>query len=104
MATCVFALQVFAGDGGYRRTPIAFPASGLFMAVAERYELACNFGAPEAEGKRLYLWNIQDEDRMKDVPFFCFSHLVMRIEVAAICTNRPNLPVRRLKLMTAGTQ
>jgi FtsP/CotA-like multicopper oxidase with cupredoxin domain len=29
---------VIAGDGGYRRTPAPFPAPGLFMGVAERYE------------------------------------------------------------------
>jgi hypothetical protein len=33
------ASQVLAGDGGYRREPVAFPADGLFMGVAERYEV-----------------------------------------------------------------
>jgi hypothetical protein len=56
-------------------------------------QLACNLGAPEARGKTLFLWNTFDDDRMKDVPFFCFSHLVMRIEVAASCTPRPGFPV-----------
>jgi hypothetical protein len=31
--------QVFASDGGYRRSPIPFPADGLFFGVAERYEV-----------------------------------------------------------------
>jgi hypothetical protein len=31
--------QVLASDGGYRRSPIEFPADGLFMGVAERYEV-----------------------------------------------------------------
>jgi hypothetical protein len=56
-------------------------------------QVACNLRAPEARGKTLFLWNTFDDDRMKDVPFFCFSHLVMRIEVAATCTPRPGFPV-----------
>jgi hypothetical protein len=55
--------------------------------------LACNLGAPEARGKTLFLWNTFDDDRMKDVPFFCFSHLLMRLEVAATCTPRDGFPV-----------
>ncbi len=30
---------VIAGDGGYRRTPVQYPSNGLFMGVAERYEV-----------------------------------------------------------------
>jgi hypothetical protein len=45
----------------------------------------CDFKA--LAGQTLYLWNIQDDDRMKDVPFFCFSHLVMKMLVGpADCT------------------
>ncbi|KAG2484027.1 hypothetical protein HYH03_017117 [Edaphochlamys debaryana] len=70
--------QVIAGDGGIRRNPTAFPRAGLFMGVAERYEVVCDFSS--YEGKTLYLWNAQDDYRMKGAPFFCNSHLVMRIE------------------------
>ncbi|KAG2491600.1 hypothetical protein HYH03_010165 [Edaphochlamys debaryana] len=79
--------QVIAGDGGIRRNPTAFPRAGLFMGVAERYEVVCDFTA--YAGKTLYLWNAQDDYRMKDVPFFCHSHLVMRIEPQAV-TPPPN--------------
>ncbi|KAG2484028.1 hypothetical protein HYH03_017118 [Edaphochlamys debaryana] len=70
--------KVIAGDGGIRRNPTAFPSAGLFMGVAERYEVVCDFTA--YEGKTLYLWNARDDFRMKGAPFFCNSHLVMRIE------------------------
>ncbi|KAG2440741.1 hypothetical protein HXX76_003598 [Chlamydomonas incerta] len=71
--------QVIAGDGGIRRTPVAFPAAGLFMGVAERYEVVCDFSA--YSGRDVYLVNAYDDDRMKDVPFFCNSHLFMKINV-----------------------
>ncbi|KAG2484026.1 hypothetical protein HYH03_017116 [Edaphochlamys debaryana] len=70
--------QVIAGDGGIRRNPTAFPRAGLFMGVAERYEVVCDFTT--YRGKTLYLWNARDDFRMKGAPFFCNSHLVMRIE------------------------
>jgi FtsP/CotA-like multicopper oxidase with cupredoxin domain len=72
-------LQIVASDGGYRSTPTEFPAGGLYMGVGERYEVVCNLAS--YKGKTLYLWNSRD-DRFKDVPYFCFSHLVMRIDVA----------------------
>eukprot|EP00198_Chlamydomonas_reinhardtii_P001096 XP_001690431.1 predicted protein [Chlamydomonas reinhardtii] len=71
--------HVIAGDGGIRRTPATFPAAGLFVAVAERYEVVCDFR--DFNGRSLYLLNAFDDDRMKDVPFFCNSHLVMKIDV-----------------------
>jgi hypothetical protein len=37
------------------------------------------------QGQTLILWNAQNEDRMKDVPFFCYSHLVMQIAVGTTC-------------------
>ncbi len=41
--------------------------------------MVCDFTA--LAGRTLTLWNVLDEDRMDGVPFFCFSHLMMRIEV-----------------------
>ncbi|GLC63932.1 hypothetical protein PLESTF_000100100 [Pleodorina starrii] len=75
------ACRVIAGDGGLRRTPARFPSAGLFMGVAERYEVVCDL-APYA-GRTLLLWNAYDKRRMKAVPFFCHSHLVAKIRVAA---------------------
>jgi hypothetical protein len=34
---------------------VTFPESGLFMGVAERYEVACDFSG--YEGRTLFLWN-----------------------------------------------
>jgi hypothetical protein len=48
-------------------------------------QFVCDFKA--LAGQTLYLWNIQDDDRMKDVPFFCYSHLVMKIAVGPACTT-----------------
>lgn len=79
------ACQIVGGDGGLRRSPVPFPAGGLYMAVAERYDVVCNL-RPYA-GRTLFVWNMFDDDRMKDVPMFCNSHLVMRIEVAAQCNT-----------------
>ncbi|KAG2484888.1 hypothetical protein HYH03_016369 [Edaphochlamys debaryana] len=74
--------HVIASDGGVRRTPVPFPKAGLFMGVAERYEVVCDFTS--YAGKTLYLWNAKDDYRMNDVPFFCFSHLMMKIVPAAV--------------------
>lgn len=41
--------------------------------------MVCDFGY--YTNRVLYLWNVEDTDRMKDVPFFCYSHLVMRFQV-----------------------
>jgi hypothetical protein len=52
--------------------------------VAERYEVVCDLSS--FEGETLYLWNNRDE-RLADVPYFCWSHLVMRMDVAATATS-----------------
>lgn len=77
--------KVIAGDGGFRRAPVQFPIAGLFIGAAERYEVACDF--TKYAGQTLYIWNVQDEDRMKDVPFFCYSHLAMKLVVGAAKTT-----------------
>ena len=45
---------VIASDGGYRAPALPFPAEGLQMGVAERYEVVCDFSAYAKQ--RLYLW------------------------------------------------
>lgn len=48
-------------------------------------QAVCDFRSFAAQ--TLYLWNHKDPRRMKDVPFFCFSHLVMKINVRVSCTG-----------------
>jgi hypothetical protein len=38
------SLQVIGSEGGYRRIPTPFLAKGLFIGVAERYEVRILFG------------------------------------------------------------
>ncbi|KAG2441979.1 hypothetical protein HYH02_009772 [Chlamydomonas schloesseri] len=100
--------QVVGGEAGLRRSPVPFPAAGLFMGVAERYEVACDFrGLATQTGQvtTLYLVNVYDDRRMKDVPFFCHSHLVMKIDVAcgsSGCTTSPAFqpPAPGVKIVT----
>ena len=72
--------KIVATDGGYRSTPASFPYDGLLMGVAERYEVVCDFS--KYAGKTLYIWNENDDEQIKDVPYFCYSHLVARLTVA----------------------
>ncbi|KAG2440722.1 hypothetical protein HXX76_003579 [Chlamydomonas incerta] len=83
--------KVIGGEGGLRRTPVTFPAAGLFIGVAERYEVVCDFSglATSASSSTLYLVNAYDDRRMPDVPFFCNSHLVIKINVACNSTGCP---------------
>jgi len=68
--------RIIATDGGFRRTHIAFPAEGLMIGVAERYEIVCNFSG--YSGRTVYFWNDRDTEQMKDVPYFCHSHLIAK--------------------------
>jgi FtsP/CotA-like multicopper oxidase with cupredoxin domain len=68
--------RVIATDGGFRRTHIPFPPEGLLIGVAERYEIVCNFAG--YSGRTVYFWNDRDVDQMKDVPYFCNSHLIAK--------------------------
>jgi FtsP/CotA-like multicopper oxidase with cupredoxin domain len=74
--------RVIATDGGFRRTHIAFPVEGLLIGVAERYEIVCNFAA--YTGRTVYFWNDFNKDVMKDVPYFCNSHLISRVTFGAV--------------------
>lgn len=69
--------RVIATDGGFRHTHIAFPVEGLYIGVAERYEIVCNFS--NYAGRTVYFWNDFDDKVMKDVPYFCHSHLISRL-------------------------
>jgi FtsP/CotA-like multicopper oxidase with cupredoxin domain len=71
---------VIATDGGYRTTPVTFPEAGLLIGVAERYEVVCDFS--KYGGKTIYLWNDRHPTAMKDVPYFCYSHLLARVSVS----------------------
>ena len=65
---------IIASDGGYRDTPTYFPTTGLLIGVAERYEIVCDFS--EYKNQELYFYNDKNDKVMKDVPYFCYSHLV----------------------------
>lgn len=58
-------------------SPSPGPSSRPF-APPPCLQVVCDFTA--LAGHTLTLWNVRDDDRMDGVPFFCFSHLVMRIE------------------------
>ncbi len=45
--------RVIAGDGGFRREPAAYPAAGIFIAVAERWEVG--WGCDRRRGLELLL-------------------------------------------------
>ena len=80
--------KVIAADGGYRNSPSPFPSRGLLIGVAERYEIVCDF--TNFKGKSMYLWNDYDPKMMKDVPYFCNSHLLANLQIAQVSqTNSP---------------
>ncbi|CAF4814140.1 unnamed protein product, partial [Rotaria sp. Silwood2] len=74
--------KVIATDGGYRDTPVLFPTAGLLIGIAERYEVVCDFTT--LKGQTLFMWNEKDDVFMKDVPYFCYSHLLGRLEISTI--------------------
>jgi FtsP/CotA-like multicopper oxidase with cupredoxin domain len=77
--------QVIAGDGGFRTAPVAFPREGLIIGVAERYEVVCDLRT--FTGKTLYFVNKAEEKIFKGVPYFCYSHLVARIDIGTVDKN-----------------
>ncbi len=80
--------QVIAKDGGFRQTPVAFPLEGLLVYVGERYEIVCDLSA--YSGKNLWVWNEIDPVAMKqEVPMFCYSHLIARIDVTNTVPTAP---------------
>ncbi|UJR17736.1 hypothetical protein I4U23_004634 [Adineta vaga] len=71
--------KVIATDGGYRATTVTFPTAGLLIGVAERYEIVCDFTT--FKGQTLYMWNDFDDDWMKDVPYFCYSNYIAKLQI-----------------------
>ena len=77
-------------DGGYRYEPVQFPSTGLLIAVAERWDVVCDFS--EYAGQTLYVYNGKDEQQMAGVPYFCHSHLLAKIQVDPVVpANAPKL-------------
>lgn len=72
--------KIIAADGGFRDDPADFPTDGLLIGVAERYEVVCDFS--KLKNKVLYLYNFKDDKKMKDVPYFCYSHLVAKLIIS----------------------
>lgn len=73
--------KVIATDGGYRDTPTNFSVNGLLIGVAERYEVICDFSS--YKNQILYFYNNKDEEMMKDVPYFCNSHLIGKFIISS---------------------
>jgi FtsP/CotA-like multicopper oxidase with cupredoxin domain len=73
--------KIIATDGGYRNDPVDYPVEGLLIGVAERYEIVCDF--TKLNSRTLYFWNDQDTRVMKDVPYFCNSHLISKVVISA---------------------
>jgi FtsP/CotA-like multicopper oxidase with cupredoxin domain len=71
--------QIIGTDGGYLEFgPQPYPGTGLMVGVAERWDFVCDFGALDSAITELVLYNDFDEKRMKDVPYFTFSHFVAK--------------------------
>ncbi|CAF1407708.1 unnamed protein product [Rotaria sordida] len=73
--------KIFGTDGGFRDTPVTFPTTGLLIGIAERYDVVCDFRA--LKNQILYMWNHKDDTFMKDVPYFCYSHLLAKLQISA---------------------
>ena len=80
--------KIIATDGGFRDEPADFPTDGLLIGIAERYEVVCDFS--KLKNKVLYLYNFKDDKKMKDVPYFCYSHLVAKLIISN--NNQNNVP------------
>jgi len=80
--------KIIAADGGFRDEPADFPTSGLLIGVAERYEVVCDFS--KLKNKVLYLYNFKDDKKMKDVPYFCYSHLIAKLIISN--NDKNNVP------------
>jgi FtsP/CotA-like multicopper oxidase with cupredoxin domain len=72
--------KVVGADGGYREKPVDLSTTGLLVGVAERWDLVCDFS--DYQGQTLYFWNDKDSQQMDKVPYFCYSHLISRIQVS----------------------
>lgn len=50
------------------------------QGVAERWEFVCDFSLLDADVSTLILYNDVDDERMKDVPYFTYSHFLAKFE------------------------
>ncbi len=89
--------RVIASDGGFVISHTAFPVEGLLIGVSERYEIVCNF--INYGSRTVYFWNDFDSKIMKDVPYFCHSHLLARGAFSAV-PSTPNPPIFMTTLTT----
>lgn len=80
--------KIIATDGGYRDIPSIFSEIGLLVGVAERYEIVCDFS--NYKNQELIFYNNKNDEMMKDVPYFCYSHLVAKFIISN--KNVPNTP------------
>jgi len=95
--------KIIAADGGFRDEPAEFPTTGLLIGVAERYEVVCDFS--KLQNKILYLYNFKDDKKMKDVPYFCYSHLVAKLIISSNSINNipfiyEPIPTGQINIMT----
>lgn len=73
--------MLIATDGGYfELDPVPFPNTGLIMGVSERWEFVCDFGQLDSSVSEIILFNDYDDDRMKAVPYFTYSHYVAKFQ------------------------
>ena len=57
----------------------------MIIGIGERYEIVCDFTT--VKGQTLYLWNDEDKKVMKDVPYFCYSHLLAKLQISSSNTD-----------------
>ena len=61
---------------------LAFPHSAAVNPDCAPPPSAPSLVSPQGlAGKEIIMWNAKDEKRMKNVPFFCYSHLLMKVVV-----------------------
>eukprot|EP00877_Chromochloris_zofingiensis_P011113 jgi/Chrzof1/6255/Cz17g17180.t1 len=98
--------HIVATDGGYLEASRKVVAAGVLMGAAERYDMVCDFS--RFANQQLYLTNGRNENFMKDVPMFCYSHLLARLEIGGVANapkpifnptaaaNKPGRPMARV--------
>lgn len=93
--------QHVASSGGYLSSPRPFSAEGLRMGGAERYEVVCDFS--RFAGQEVYMLNGR-HDTFKDVPYFCYSHLLVKFVVRTeeqACQDQPGCSIASFPRLTS---
>jgi len=71
--------HIVATDGGFLELHSQpYPSDGLMIGVAERWEFVCDFSSLDETISELIMFNGDDGERMKAVPYFANSHLVAK--------------------------